>query len=137
MSDLSWAATVRLVHERAHHRCEYCQTPERAIGQPMHVEHIIPNGEDSPDNLCLSCSACNLSKARAVSAPDPDSGEIVSLFKPRTQIWSEHFEWRQDGKVVYGLTPTGRATVARLKMNLLRMVEARTIWIIGGVHPPK
>jgi hypothetical protein len=50
---------------------------------------------------------------------------------------SEHFDWREDGKRIRGLTPIGRATAARLKMNLLRIVEARTIWIMAGVHPPK
>ena len=137
MNDLSWAATVRLVHERAGYRCEYCQTAQRVIGQAMHVEHIDPAGGDHPDNLCLSCSSCNLSKGTATSAPDPDTGEVAALFNPRTQAWSDHFEWQQDGKRVRGLTPTGRATVARLKMNLLRIVEARAIWIMAGVHPPE
>ncbi|KAB2834856.1 MAG: hypothetical protein F9K48_05450 [Candidatus Brocadia sp.] len=34
----SWAATVRLVHERANYCCEYCQTSQEIIGQAMHVE---------------------------------------------------------------------------------------------------
>jgi hypothetical protein len=103
----------------------------------MHVEHIDPNGSDHPDNLCLSCSSCNLSKARATSALDPATGTMEALFNPRSQNWSEHFEWREGGKRIRGLSPIGRATAARLKMNLLRIVEARTIWIIAGVHPPK
>lgn len=87
MNDLSWAATVRLVHERAAYRCEYCQTAQRVIGQAMHVEHIDPDGGDRPDNLCLSCPSCNLSKAQVTTAPDPDSGEVIVLFNPRTQVW--------------------------------------------------
>lgn len=137
MSDLSWAATVRLVHERASFRCEYCQTAQRAIGQAMHVEHIDPNGGDEPENLCLSCSSCNLSKARATSGLDPNTELVASLFNPRTQKWVEHFEWEQAGLLVHGLTPVGRATVARLKMNLPRIVEARAVWIQAGVHPPE
>jgi 5-methylcytosine-specific restriction endonuclease McrA len=75
MSELSWAAIVRLVHERADYTCEYCQTAQRVIGQAMHVEHINPKGGNALDNLCLSCSSCNLSKARAISAPDHSPGK--------------------------------------------------------------
>src|SRR5262245_20786050 len=100
MSEMSWAAVIHLVHERAHYTCEYCQTAQRTIDQPMHVEHIDPNGGDHPNNLCLSCAACNLSKARATAALDPLSGQVVPLFNPRTQTWSEHFQWSQDGEQV-------------------------------------
>lgn len=136
MAKLSWAETVRQVHQRANFRCEYCQTPQLAIGQAMHVEHIIPDGGDDLINLCLACPSCNLSKAQAISAPDPISGDIVSLFNARQQQWSDHYEWREDGKIVAGKTSIGRATISRLKMNQLRVVEARNIWIIAGIHPP-
>jgi hypothetical protein len=106
------------------------------MGQAMHVEHIHPNGSDDLENLCLSCPSCNLSKASATSAPDPETGEPVSLFNPRTQSWSEHFEWIQHGQIIRGLTSTGRATVVRLRVNQPRIVEARSIWILAGVHPP-
>lgn len=137
MSDLSWAATVRLVHERAHYCCEYCQTCQDVIGQPMHVEHIDPDGGDNPDNLCLSCASCNLSKSVATAAVDPDTGKTVNLFNPRTQVWIEHFLWLDDGQIVQGLTPNGRATVIRMRMNLDRIVLARRVWIRGGAHPPR
>ena len=137
MNELSWAAIVRLVHNRAEFAYEYCQTSQRVIGQAMHVEHIDPKGGDQPENLCLSCSSCNLSKAKAVSAADPFTGQVVPLFNPRIQIWSEHFEWTQKGTRIVGLTAEGRATVVRLKMNLPRIVEARSTWVRAGVHPPK
>lgn len=137
MSELSWAATVRLVHERANYCCEYCQTSQEIIGQAMHVEHINPNGSDNLENLCLSCASCNLSKAKAVSAPDPESGEIVLLFHPRVQLWLEHFIWLEGGLRLKGLTPIGRATIERLKINLDRIVNARAYWIKAGGHPPK
>ena len=136
MSELSWAETVRRVHQRADNRCEYCQTAQRAMGQAMHVEHINPEGSDDLENLCLSCPSCNLSKGRATSAPNSETDEQVPLYNPRTQSWSEHFEWVQNGQVLRGATPTGRATVVRLRMNQPRIVEARSIWILAGVHPP-
>ncbi|GIK64405.1 MAG: HNH endonuclease [Chloroflexota bacterium] len=136
MAELSWAATVRLVHERANYCCEYCQTSQEIIGQAMHVEHIDPTGSDEPDNLCLSCATCNLSKAKAVTGFDPDTGETVELFNPRLQQWSEHFVWIEHGLRLKGLTPVGRATIERLKINLERVVNARHYWIKAGGHPP-
>jgi hypothetical protein len=137
MSEQSWGATKRLVYDRAQGCCEYCQTCEANIGQAMHIEHIDPVGGNSLDNLCLSCSNCNLSKAKVTTANDPESGERTPLFNPRTQVWSEHFEWVDNGLRVHGLTPIGRATVVRLKMNQERMLIARRRWITGGFHPPQ
>lgn len=136
MGELSWAATVRRVHERADFSCEYCQTSQEIIGQAMHTEHIDPDGSDHPDNLCLSCANCNSSKAKAVTARDPETGEIVALFNPRQQKWSEHFIWIDQGVRVRGLTPVGRATIERLRMNMDRIVNARAVWVRAGVHPP-
>jgi hypothetical protein len=102
----------------------------------MHVEHINPYGGDNVDNLCLSCPSCNLSKARATTAVDPETEEIVPLFNPRTQIWSEHFEWIHSGTTLRGLTPVGRATIVRLRMNIARVVNARKVWVRAGEHPP-
>lgn len=82
MSELSWAETVRRVHQRAGNRCEYCQTAQRVMGQAMHVEHIYPDGRDNLENLCLSCPSCNLSKASATSALDPETDEAIPLFNP-------------------------------------------------------
>src|SRR5262245_58506100 len=93
MSELSWAAIVRFVHERARNCCEYCQTNRDIIGQAMHVEHIDPNGGDAPENLCLACPSCNLSKAMATTARDPSTGAIIPLFHPRRQRWRDHFVW--------------------------------------------
>jgi hypothetical protein len=136
MNDRSWSAIKRLVYERAQGCCEYCQTSEANIGQAMHIEHIDPLGGNSPDNLCLSCANCNLSKAKVTTAVDPETGKQVPLFNPRTQIWLEHFKWIDDDLRVYGLTPVGRATIQRLKMNQERVLIARRRWMMGGFHPP-
>jgi len=87
-------------------------------------------------NLCLSCANCNLSKATVTIAQDPISGFIVPLFNPRLQGWSEHFAWAEDKATLMGLTPTGRATIVRLKINQERVVGARKRWVEAGYHPP-
>ncbi|MBK8024961.1 MAG: HNH endonuclease [Chloroflexi bacterium] len=137
MSEASWAETIRRVHERAGFLCEYCQTAQYITGQAMHVDHIDPEGDDALDNLCLACGNCNLSKAKATSAADPETQRTVPLFNPRTQVWSEHFEWTLGGTVLHGLTSVGRATVERLRINQDRVVSARSLWVFAGVHPPR
>lgn len=137
MSNPSWQTIKELVYERAAGCCEYCRTCEINIGQAMHIEHINPSGDDHPDNLCLACPNCNLSKAAATIAQDSESGENVPLFNPRTQIWDDHFAWHDNYALIGGKTPIGRATVARFKMNRPRMVLTRKRWVQAGLHPVK
>ena len=133
---MSWAETKRFVFQRANGCCEYCQTCEHNTGQPMHIEHIDPEGGNSDENLCLSCASCNLSKATATSGIDTLTNSSIALFNPRNQIWSEHFEWIDEGLRIQGKTVTGRATIERLKMNQERVIRARRNWIKIGNHPP-
>ncbi|MBK9124895.1 MAG: HNH endonuclease [Chloroflexi bacterium] len=123
--------------ERADYCCEYCRCCESVSGQALHVDHIDPSRGDIYDNLCAACAACNGSKWIAVNGTDPTTGEVVLLFNPRIQNWHEHFEWLHAGLIVAGRTPTGRATVDRLRMNRNRSVRARRSWIAADVHPPK
>jgi hypothetical protein len=102
----------------------------------MHVDHIIPGAGDHPDNLTLACATCNLAKSDATEALDPETGTKVPLFNPRTQVWSEHFTWIDGGCRIQGLTPTGRTTVECFGMNIKRLVVARSVWMLAGVHPP-
>ena len=103
----------------------------------MHVEHIDPQGGDNRDILCLSCPNCNLSKASATTAIDPETNQEVTLFNPRQQVWSEHFEWIEDGLRLQGKSPVGTATIIRLKINQERVVRARRNWLMAGNHPPE
>ena len=101
----------------------------------MHVEHINPSGGDSLDNLCLACPNCNLSKAIATTAIDPETGEDVPLFNPRSQVWDKHFEWADNYALIRGVTPVGRATEKCFKMNRPRIVLTRRRWVQAGLHP--
>ena len=119
----------RLVTERARGRCEYCQTAQLIVVE-MEVDHITPEaagGATDLDNLCLTCVGCNGFKLAFQAGTDPETGEEVSLFHPRQQRWDEHFGWSADGAEIAGLTPAGRATIARLRMNRERMVAARRL----------
>ena len=129
----------RRVRERAHHRCEYCQTSEWLSGQRHPIDHILPRalgGDTTFDNLCLACAACNGSKLDHTDALDPESREHVALYNPRTQPWQSHFAWSDDGTHVIGLTPCGRATIFALKLNRPLALAARALWVSVKRHPP-
>jgi HNH endonuclease len=120
-------------------RCCYCLTSEANSGIPMTFDHILPRskgGATGFENLCLACRTCNEFKSDLTEAVDPLTGEMVPLFNPRTQQWSDHFTWSQDSTRVEGLTATGRATITALRMNNLIVVVARDRWVISGWHPP-
>lgn len=137
MSQLSWEAIRKKVYDRANGCCEYCQTCESNIGQTMHVDHIIPDGKDELNNLCLACWNCNTSKQTATQAIDPKTNTTVALFDPRNDVWGEHFAWSDNYSILNGLTPKGRATIERLKMNRPMMIGVRQRWVKAGYHPPK
>ncbi len=120
-------------------RCEYCCTQEKFTGNLFEIDHIVPEahgGTTEKDNLCLACSACNEFKGHKVAAIDQQTGELVALFNPRTQLWHDHFEWTNTGDKLIGKTPTGRATIIGLRLNRISLVEARQAWALVGWHPP-
>jgi hypothetical protein len=116
----------RLVRERARGRCEYCCLPQHAVDLTFHIEHIVARqhgGMDTPDNLALACDRCNFNKGPNLTAMDPATGQVMPLFHPRRQVWSEHFKF--SGVEVVGTTPIGRTTVSLLLMNSSRRRELR------------
>lgn len=119
----------RLVRERAQHVCEYCRCLAAFSPDPFVIEHIIPlsrKGTNETSNLAFACSGCNNFKLTAVTAYDSVSRKRVRLFNPRRDDWSEHFAWADEKhSVILGLTPIGRATVNRLKLNREGAVNLR------------
>lgn len=108
------------VRREARFRCGYCLTPELYTGQQLVPDHLLPEalgGETALDNLWLACRHCNEHKHQRTHAVDPITKAEVPLFNPRTQGWTLHFVWSDDGTQIYGITATGRATVAALDMN--------------------
>jgi hypothetical protein len=128
------------VAETARFRCGYCLTSQRIIGPLLEIEHLIPEakgGTADEDNLFLACPTCNSHKTDRIEAVDPESHVNVPLFNPRADSWNEHFEWVDNGAVIRGKTPRGRATVLALNMNHPDMVAARQLWVMAGWHPPQ
>jgi hypothetical protein len=133
------AALRETVAQRAKYRCEYCCTPRGYSPAPFEVEHIIPlveGGSDEDANLAFACGGCNGHKAIATSGLDLETGETVPLFHPRRDSWSEHFEWQAGGTILSGLTPVGRATILRLRLNRDELVNLRRVLVAFGEMPP-
>jgi HNH endonuclease len=131
------ASLRRLVVQRADNRCEYCGISQIGQVATFHIDHIIPviaGGKTSAENLALACVSCSLRKGARQTLEDSETGEVVSIFNPRQQVWKEHFAW--NGVRVVGLTATGRATLRALDLNRPTMLAIRAEEELLGRHPP-
>lgn len=129
----------RVIFERAMGCCEYCLSQERFATQAFSIEHIIPRskgGSGDTDNLALACQGCNNHKYTRTEAMDPLTGQMAPLYHPRRQNWVDHFVWSDDGSLILGLTPTGRATVEAIRLNRSGVIAMRQILFLVGLHPP-
>ena len=88
------ASTREFVRRRAGDRCEYCHMPQDATPFiPFHLEHIIAKQHldlvrDELGNLAYACDRCNAFKGPNLSSIDPNTGDKVDVFNPRTDEWS-------------------------------------------------
>lgn len=126
------------VWKRAKSICEYCRMPQSFDALSFEIDHIIAekhHGSTQAANLALACFPCNNHKGPNIAGIDPETEETVSLFHPRRQRWSTHFQW--DGPRLIGRTPDGRATVDVLAFNLPHRVAHREALIDEGVFPPR
>ena len=127
----------REVRDRAKQRCEYCLLAESQALFPHEPDHLIAlkhGGKTTSANLALACFDCNRFKGTDIASIDPVTGELVGLFNPRTQRWSEHF--RLNGGKIVPLTPVGRVTERMLRLNLSHRVKKRERLIALGTYPP-
>ena len=128
------ASLRREVRARAGERCEYCLLTEAVVPhEPDHLIALKHGGKTVASNLALACFDCNRFKGSDIASIDSVSGELVALFNPRTQRWSEHF--RLNGPRIIPLTPVGRVTEKLLRLNLPARVAVRTHLISRGQYP--
>jgi hypothetical protein len=146
---------VRLVvRARARDACEYCLMP--TVSQ-FQVDHVVPAsrwsafvdralpikptdaelGPDHLDNSAWSCSYCNSYKGSSVMGR---IGRRTSrLFRPRRDVWEEHFVLTDHTLLIRGLTEVGQTTVRVLLFNDARPngpLAARHAAIVAGIYPP-
>jgi hypothetical protein len=111
------------VRQRAAGACEYCRVTETDSGGPLTVDHFHPQargGTDDPGNLLYCCWRCNLYKADFWPA---QPGDPV-LWDPRGEPITAHCLLLADA-TLHALTPTGRFTIERLRLNRPPLVEYR------------
>jgi len=130
----------RRVREHFVNCCAYCRTAEELTVAIFEFEHIVPRsagGETTFENLCLACPTCNRFKSNLTLGRDAVTQADVPLFHPQQHQWEEHFSWNEDSTEIIGLTPTGRATIAILRMNRPQIVRVRRMWVVMNEHPPR
>jgi 5-methylcytosine-specific restriction endonuclease McrA len=126
----------QLVLRRSGGRCEYCRLSQVGQEATFHIDHIKPvsaGGETAADNLALACVSCSLRKAARETSVDSETGEIVPIFNPRADVWTEHFRW-QEARLI-GTTAIGRATIDLLDLNRPVILAIRFEEAALGRHP--
>jgi hypothetical protein len=126
------------IRARSKFKCEYCLCPEDFSSSPFESDHIIAvgvGGDDDLLNFANACSGCNGYKSKTIEAFDPISGQVVPLYNPRTDVWEDHFSWDETFTILIGLSPVGRVTIAKLKLNRPAVVKIRKILHRFGEHP--
>ena len=130
------SALRQLVIERAKGRCEYCLIHQDFSIYTHEVDHIIAlkhGGQTVAENLALSCLSCNRHKGSDFATLDPSSGEIIPLFNPRRQVWTEHFTL--NNARIEGITLIGQATARLLVFNSPTRILSRQVLIGQGRYP--
>lgn len=130
------AALRRVVRARASERCEYCRLAEEDAFFPHEPDHVVAlkhGGATDEANLALACIECNRHKGTDLASIDPDSGAIVALFNPRSDVWDDHFQAL--GGRVAPRSSVGRVTVALLRLNAPARVEVRVELAAQGRWP--
>jgi hypothetical protein len=131
--------TRLFVAQRGQFCCEYCMSQAKYSPDYFSIEHIIPqikNGTDAVTNLAYACLACNNHKYVHVEALDPITGLLIPLYHPRLDNWEAHFCWSDDYSILTGITPKGRATVDKLKLNRSSLINLRLVLAAISKHPP-
>jgi 5-methylcytosine-specific restriction endonuclease McrA len=132
------AVTRRTVRSRCGDGCEYCRLPQTAAPfLTFHIEHIVATqheGGDELDNLALACPDCNRHKGPNLTSIDPLTRQIVPLFHPRRDVWSDHFTI--EGPAIHGHTATGRATARLLRFNDPERLAVRAALLEIDEWPP-
>jgi len=111
------------LRRRAGFACEFCGVTETDTAGEMTVDHFRPRsqgGEDSVDNLLYCCYRCNLFKADYWPQKDSDA----PLWNPRCDPAETHFISLDDG-TIHAISPTGRFTIERLRLNRPPLVTHR------------
>jgi hypothetical protein len=129
------------VAARAGHLCEYCLIHADDTFFGCEVDHIISEkhgGTTEESNLAYACLACNRNKGSDIASIIPGTRELVRLFNPRQDRWSDHFRLAPDGITILALTPIGEATSRLLGLNDdIRLLEREALCKVDRYPTPE
>ena len=126
-------ALEQLIRRRAGDACEYCHLPQRFSRLPFSIDHVIARqhqGLTVESNLALACAFCNRHKGPNIAGIDPETQQMMRLFDPRRDLWSEHFQWNR--ALLIGRTEIARATITVLAVNHPAQIAIRNTLIDEG-----
>ena len=123
-----------LVRQRAHHVCEYYLLNEDDVMHGFHVDHVISEKHGGPTeehNLAFCCPFCNRAKGSDIAGHS--DGDIVRLYNPRIDRWSEHFAL--DSERIMARSSIGAVTLRLLGFNDAHRLVLRRELKAAGLFP--
>ncbi len=94
------------------------------------VDHIISEKHRGPttyENLAFACTFCNRNKGSDLATLD-EAGQLVRLYQPRTDVWSDHFAF--EGALIIAKSAIGAGTMRLLGFNdPARLQERRAMTV--------
>jgi 5-methylcytosine-specific restriction endonuclease McrA len=141
MTNYVSALLRRQVATRALGLCEYCLIHEEDTFFGCQIEHVIARkhgGKTVAENLAYACLYCNAYKGSDIASIAPRSGEIVRLYNPRTDGWSNHFELEALDHLIRAKSEIGEVTVQLLQLNHPdRLLERESLRAIRRYPAPQ
>ena len=68
--------------------------PAICVALAVQIDHVFAEkhgGQTVESNLALAGPHCHRFKRPNIAGLDPDSGQPIRLFHPRTDVWTQHF----------------------------------------------
>lgn len=121
-------------------RCVFCRRLIDESQCASTIEHILPKSkypqfETYPENLVLSCHACNNKKGERVPLIEdlcsidlpcyPQEAESFIIIYPYQDKYEEHIDIPEDTCIASSMTEKGENTIQFYKLNRERLVSMR------------
>ncbi|MEI6882781.1 MAG: HNH endonuclease signature motif containing protein [Bacteroidota bacterium] len=126
----------RLVAERAGFRCEYCRVRQADSFLAFEIDHIVSQkhgGGSEIENLAYACPHCNAHKGSDLTTFLDSYDDIIPIFNPRTQRWTDHF--LPENGLIIELTRIGKGTIKLLQINDPDRIIQRALLEEAGCWP--
>ncbi len=124
------------VAQRAGYSCEYCRLHQDYLFLAFEIDHIVSlkhGGGNELANLAYACPHCNQHKGSDLTTFLGSYDDIIPLFNPRKDLWSEHFE-TINGEII-AKSRTGQASIKIFRFNNPDLLILRQTLAQVGLYP--